>query len=103
MSTVREFPTGHLHIGQAIRKVRERAKLTQTRFAERVGVTQSAVSQWETGYSLPSRDQEEHVEAAMGLPDGELRQIARELPRLPRRRRSRTRCYGYATPILKAA
>lgn len=103
MSTVREFPTGHLNIGEAIRVVRERADLTQTEFGERVGVTQPAVSQWETGYSLLDRDQEERIEAIMGLDDGELRRIARQFPRLPKRRRSRRGCYGDAAIPLNAA
>ena len=38
-------------IGARIKAARERAGLTQASLAERVGVTRSAVAQWETGRS----------------------------------------------------
>lgn len=37
-----------------ITALRERADLTQTELAERLGVTQGAVSQWEHGLAHPS-------------------------------------------------
>ena len=38
----------------AIRAARQRAKLSQSAVAERVGVTKSAVSNWETGQNTPA-------------------------------------------------
>ena len=36
-----------------IKQLRERAKLTQTEFAEKLGVTQACVAMWETGKAIP--------------------------------------------------
>ena len=36
-----------------IKELRKAAGLTQVRFAEAMGVTQSTVSQWESGRALP--------------------------------------------------
>lgn len=36
-------------LGNRLRHAREHAKLTQAQLADRVGVTSSAISQWETG------------------------------------------------------
>ena len=37
-----------------IRKIRERKKISQKSIAELIGVTQSAVSQWESGKTTPT-------------------------------------------------
>ena len=37
-----------------IKELREKAKLTQVQFAEKMRVTQSAVSQWESGETTPT-------------------------------------------------
>lgn len=36
-----------------IREAREKASLTQEELARKVGVTQAAVTQWETGQTMP--------------------------------------------------
>ena len=41
---------------QKIRKIRKALSMTQTELAERVGVTQGAVYQWESGVSKPCAD-----------------------------------------------
>ena len=41
-------------LGQRLTTLRKAAKLTQEEVAEKLGVTQSAVSQWETGLAAPS-------------------------------------------------
>lgn len=38
--------------GSAIRRLREEHKLTQAELAERIGVSDKAVSKWENGVSL---------------------------------------------------
>lgn len=38
----------------SFKKMRERAKLTQVELAELLGVTQSAVSNWEAGLNMPT-------------------------------------------------
>lgn len=37
-----------------IRKIRERKRITQESIAAQIGVTQSAVSQWESGNTMPT-------------------------------------------------
>lgn len=44
--------------GDEIRGIRARLGLTQTEFAERVGVTRDAVAQWETARTRPRRPAE---------------------------------------------
>jgi transcriptional regulator with XRE-family HTH domain len=39
-----------------IRKARERVGISQSLLAQKIGVTQSAVSQWEQGFSVPGCD-----------------------------------------------
>lgn len=41
-------------LGERLRLARRRARLSQARVAERLGVTQQAVSQWETGLQPPN-------------------------------------------------
>ncbi len=40
----------------AIKRLRERAGLTQAQLAEKVGASQSAVALWETGARMPRAD-----------------------------------------------
>lgn len=40
-------------VGKIIRALREKKNLTQTELAEKIGVTDKAVSKWETGKGLP--------------------------------------------------
>ncbi|MEE1014102.1 MAG: helix-turn-helix transcriptional regulator [Clostridia bacterium] len=40
----------------AIKKLRQEANLSQSELADRLKVTQGAVSQWENGLSLPTTD-----------------------------------------------
>lgn len=40
-------------IGKRVRAARRRASLTQDKLAERLGITKSAVSQWESGRTVP--------------------------------------------------
>jgi putative transcriptional regulator len=42
------------NFADSIRGLRLAMRLTQTEFAEELGVTQVTVSRWETGYSKPS-------------------------------------------------
>ena len=58
--------------GEVIKALREKNKLTQTEFAERIGVTDKAVSKWETGRGLPDITLIEPIANALGLSVGEL-------------------------------
>ena len=49
-----------------------RGQLTQTELAQRVGVTQAALSMWETGRTTLSLDHVSAIERALNLPDGYL-------------------------------
>ena len=44
---------GEYICGESIRRLRETAQLTQKDLAQAVGVTDKAVSKWETGRGLP--------------------------------------------------
>ena len=52
-------------IGRIIRRIRLSSRLTQADFAQRMGVTQSVVSRWESGTRRPNRCAFERI-AAMG-------------------------------------
>ena len=45
-----------MDIGNRIKRLRNARKMTQSEFAERLGVTKSAVSSYENGSRLPSYD-----------------------------------------------
>lgn len=45
-----------MHIGPRIKELRTARKMTQAEFAQRLGVTKSAVSSYENGSRLPSYD-----------------------------------------------
>lgn len=56
----------------AIRALREGAALTQRQLADRVGVTDKAISKWETGRGLPDITLVEPLAAALGVSVAEL-------------------------------
>lgn len=56
----------------AIRSLREGAGLTQRQLAERIGVTDKAVSKWETGRGLPDVTLVEPLARALGVSVAEL-------------------------------
>lgn len=49
----------------AIKKLRLAAKLSQVSLAEKSGVTQGALSQWERGESLPTSDKLPEIAKAL--------------------------------------
>ena len=57
-----------LAFGQRFRQARRQKKLTQTSVASALGVSQSAVAQWEAGRSLPSPDLAAKIEKLVGIP-----------------------------------
>ena len=58
--------------GEVIRTLREKNKMTQADLAERIGVSDKAVSKWETGRGLPDITLIEPIADALGLSVGEL-------------------------------
>ena len=58
--------------GEAIRMFREKKKMTQAELAGKIGVTDKAVSKWETGRGLPDITLVESIAEALGLSIGEL-------------------------------
>lgn len=58
--------------GDSIRALREGAGLTQRNLADRLGVTDKAVSKWETGRGLPDITLVEPLAAALGVSVAEL-------------------------------
>lgn len=55
-----------------IKKRREAAGLTVTQLADRVGVTSGAISQWESGLTLPTSAKLPTIAAALGCTIDEL-------------------------------
>ena len=58
--------------GPAIKRFREARKLTQAQLAEKVGVSDKAVSKWETGKGLPDISLVEALAKSLGVSVPEL-------------------------------
>lgn len=58
--------------GEVIRTLREKNKMTQADLAAKIGVTDKAISKWETGRGLPDITLIEPIAKALGLSVGEL-------------------------------
>ncbi len=58
--------------GEVIKTLREKKRMTQAEFAGKIGVTDKAVSKWETGRGLPDITLVESIAEALGLSVGEL-------------------------------
>ena len=54
-------------LSDTIKDIRRRNYLNQTAFAERIGVTQGAVSQWEHGLTKPNTDQLKTISMEFGI------------------------------------
>jgi transcriptional regulator with XRE-family HTH domain len=54
-------------ISDKIKQIRRTHYLNQTEFANRIGVTQGAVSQWENGLTRPNLDQIRAISAAFNI------------------------------------
>ena len=93
-------------IADNIKLIRKRNYLNQTAFANKIGVTQGTVSQWENGLTRPNSDQlksisttfnisiddllygEEVKETAPGLPKtDEARSVSAAMDKLPKEQR----------------
>lgn len=59
-------------IGPRIRHARERAVLSQGEFAQRVGISQNALSRIETGHSRPRMATIRKIAEALGVPPTQL-------------------------------
>ena len=58
--------------GEAIKALREKCGMTQAELAGKIGVSDKAVSKWETGRGLPDITLVEPIASALGLSVGEL-------------------------------
>jgi transcriptional regulator with XRE-family HTH domain len=58
---------GQPNIGEVVRRARQRAGLSQSGLASRIGSTQSAVSRWEQGHDEPRLSTLASIVAACGL------------------------------------
>ena len=58
--------------GGTIKALREKNKMTQRALAEKIGVSDKAVSKWETGRGLPDLTLLEPLSAALGVSVAEL-------------------------------
>ena len=59
-------------LSDTIKEIRKKHYLNQTQFANRIGVTQSAVSQWENDLTRPNSYQLEAIASAFNLSIDEL-------------------------------
>lgn len=55
-----------------IKRLREERSLTQAQLAEHLGLTRSAVTQWETGWSQPKMGTVENLAEFFGVPKSEI-------------------------------
>lgn len=65
-------------LSDSIKEIRKKHYLNQTAFANRIGVTQSAVSQWENGLTSPNSEQLRSISASFGVSVDDL--LASEQP-----------------------
>lgn len=54
-------------LADTLKEIRKKNYLNQTAFANKIGVTQSAVSQWENGLTRPNFDQLKSISAAFNI------------------------------------
>lgn len=69
-----------MDLGTIIRRGRERLSLKQGDLASRIYVKQSAISQWETGKSIPSLENRINLAAALNIPLSDLLPEAGDVP-----------------------
>lgn len=43
-----------INIGKSLKNIRESEKLTQSKLAEKTGISQQSISRWESGQRLPN-------------------------------------------------
>jgi transcriptional regulator with XRE-family HTH domain len=55
------------HIGGKLRQIRESEGLTQTQFAQKVNLTQAAISQFEDGKRIPSSKALQKIASGLGI------------------------------------
>lgn len=84
-------------ISDTIKQIRKSHYLNQTEFANRIGVTQGAVSQWENGLTRPNLDQLRAISAAFGV---SVDNIVAQLNGEPRRDLDAVNIRRAAVPIL---
>lgn len=82
---------------ETLRGLRTESGLTQAALAERIGVTDKAVSKWETGRGLPDITLIDPLAAALGCSVAEL--LTGEVRRNANRSANMARCKFYVCPI----
>ena len=73
-------------IADTIKDIRKKNFLNQTQFANRIGVTQGSVSQWENGLTRPNSEQLRAISLAFNISTDEL--LEKETTAIPIRRNS---------------
>jgi len=85
-------------IGIRLRKAREQKGLTQVGLAQSLRVSQSAVAQWESGRSSPSRGLASRIEKLLGITLSDDQDAERTLRSKPYGRRPRLPVVGSPAP-----
>jgi transcriptional regulator with XRE-family HTH domain len=84
--------------GLRLRKAREQKNLTQVGLAETLGVSQSAVAQWESGRSSPASAMALRIEKLLGISPSAVDDAERTVSRRPFGRRPRLPVVGFPAP-----
>ena len=71
-------------IADTIKDIRKKNFLNQTQFANKIGVTQGSVSQWENGLTRPNSEQLKAISLAFNISTDEL--LEKEITAIPLRR-----------------
>ena len=87
-------------LAEKIRDIRRKHYLNQTAFANKIGVTQSAVSQWENGLTRPNSDQLRAISETFNISIDELlcgESLAEVPPDVPKTPEARSLAKGVDT------
>lgn len=86
-------------LADTIKEIRKKHYLNQAAFAKMIGVTQSAVSQWENDLTRPNSYQLEAIAKAFNISIDELLvdKIAEQAPGVPKTREARSLAKGIDT------
>ncbi len=64
-----------ISLGKYIAERRKHMRLTQEKFADKIGVSKSAIAKWETDGGLPDRDNLKRIAEVVGVSADELYRI----------------------------
>lgn len=87
-------------LSETIKEIRRKNFMNQTQFANKIGVTQGTVSQWENGLTRPNSDQLRSLSSAFSISVDDLlrgENITEPAPGVPKTREARSLAKGIDT------